>query len=57
MRRWAPAAFAAAVVVAALIALGIATACLFFAQFVLFGGARQATTVDPLSLMRRTWGS
>ncbi|MEU4533864.1 hypothetical protein AB0G15_03250 [Streptosporangium sp. NPDC023825] len=40
----------------ALAALGMAAACLGYAQFVLFGGARQATIVDPLSLMRRTWG-
>ncbi|MFF3442977.1 hypothetical protein [Streptosporangium sp. NPDC002721] len=40
----------------ALAALGMAVACLVYAQFVLFGGARQATIVDPLSLMRRTWG-
>ncbi|GAA4206620.1 hypothetical protein GCM10022252_69010 [Streptosporangium oxazolinicum] len=40
----------------ALAALGMASACLVYAQFVLFGGARQATILDPLSLMRRTWG-
>ncbi|GLW23234.1 hypothetical protein Mame01_32770 [Microbispora amethystogenes] len=31
-------------------------ACLLYAQFVLFGGARNGMVVDPLSLMRFTWG-
>ncbi len=38
--------------------LGVAAvtgACLLYAQFVLFGGARNAIIVDPLSLMRFTW--
>ncbi|MEU0516476.1 hypothetical protein [Streptosporangium sp. NPDC006007] len=39
----------------ALVALGMTTACFFYAQLVLFGSARQAMVIDPLSLMRRTW--
>ncbi|MFD8564656.1 hypothetical protein ACWDOR_37645 [Streptosporangium canum] len=39
-----------------LAALGMTVACLVYAQLVLFGGASQAMVVDPLSLMRRTWG-
>ncbi|MEU8197791.1 hypothetical protein AB0C10_28830 [Microbispora amethystogenes] len=30
--------------------------CLLYAQFVLFGGARNGILVDPLSLVRVTWG-
>ncbi|MFS1301834.1 hypothetical protein [Streptosporangium longisporum] len=37
-------------------ALAMALACLLYAQAVLFGGARQAMSLDPLALMRRTWG-
>ncbi|MEU4834261.1 hypothetical protein [Streptosporangium sp. NPDC023615] len=37
-------------------ALVITAACLLYAQTVLFGGARQAMSLDPLALMRRTWG-
>ncbi|MGC5010269.1 hypothetical protein ACLQ2R_05850 [Streptosporangium sp. DT93] len=37
-------------------ALAMTAACLLYAQTVLFGGTRQAMTLDPLSLMRRTWG-
>ncbi|MBO4270772.1 hypothetical protein [Microbispora triticiradicis] len=40
----------------ALAALGMSAACLFFAQFVLYGGVRGGTTAAPLSLMRVTWG-
>ncbi|MFF5245216.1 hypothetical protein ACFY3V_13145, partial [Streptosporangium sp. NPDC000095] len=40
----------------ALVALGMTVACSLFAQVVLFGGARQGTMVDPLSLLRRAWG-
>ncbi|WP_344926648.1 hypothetical protein, partial [Streptosporangium carneum] len=39
----------------ALLALGMTAACFLYAQLVLFGGARQAMVVDPLSMMRRTW--
>ncbi|MGP3965785.1 hypothetical protein ACTWPT_58575 [Nonomuraea sp. 3N208] len=38
-----------------LAALAMTTACLSYAQFVLFGGAKQGMTLEPLSLMRRTW--
>lgn len=37
--------------------LGVTVACAAYAQFVLFGGARLAMGVDPLSLLRRAWGS
>ncbi|MFG1959013.1 hypothetical protein [Nonomuraea sp. NPDC049028] len=37
-----------------LAALGLTTACLLFAQWVLFGGARQGIVLDPLSIMRLT---
>ncbi|MFB9682499.1 hypothetical protein, partial [Streptosporangium vulgare] len=40
----------------ALAALGMTVACSLFAQVILFGGARQGMTVDPLSLLRRAWG-
>ncbi|MGS2641014.1 hypothetical protein, partial [Streptosporangium sp. LJ11] len=40
---------------AALIALGMATACLLYAQFVLFGQVRQGTIVDVLGFVRVTW--
>ncbi|MET8051016.1 hypothetical protein ABZU75_25780, partial [Streptosporangium sp. NPDC005286] len=40
----------------ALTALGMTVACFLFAQVTLFGGARQGMMVDPLSLLRRTWG-
>ncbi|MFI7039631.1 hypothetical protein ACIBI0_23320 [Microbispora rosea] len=41
----------------ALLALAAMTGvCLLFAQFVLFGGARNGIVVDPLSLVRVTWG-
>ncbi|MFB9627305.1 hypothetical protein [Nonomuraea helvata] len=36
-------------------ALGLSAVCLIFAQFVLFGGARQGMVFDPLSLVRVTW--
>ncbi|KAA9377521.1 hypothetical protein F5972_17955 [Microbispora cellulosiformans] len=36
--------------------LGLTLACAAYAQFVLFGGARLAMGVDPLSLLRRAWG-
>ncbi|MEV0595083.1 hypothetical protein [Nonomuraea cavernae] len=39
----------------ALAVLGLTTGCLLFAQFVLFGGARQGIVVDPLSIVRVTW--
>ncbi|MDH2424124.1 hypothetical protein [Sphaerisporangium sp. TRM90804] len=39
----------------ALAALGMTAAALAFAQLVLFGGARQGTTVAPLSVVRATW--
>ncbi|MEU6427946.1 hypothetical protein ABZ860_18820 [Microbispora sp. NPDC046973] len=35
--------------------LGLTIACSAYAQLVLFGGARQAMIVDPLSLLRHTW--
>ncbi|MEU4836440.1 hypothetical protein, partial [Streptosporangium sp. NPDC023615] len=35
-----------------LVALGMTAACFLLAQFVLFGGAKQALVVDPLSFMR-----
>ncbi|MER5646567.1 hypothetical protein [Streptosporangium sp. NPDC002524] len=38
-----------------LAALGATAACLLFAQLVLFGGAKQAIVVDPLSFMRTAW--
>ncbi|MGJ6964055.1 hypothetical protein ACSDR0_19280 [Streptosporangium sp. G11] len=38
-----------------LIALVMATACLLYAQFVLFGKVRQGTIVDVLGFMRVTW--
>ncbi|WP_182905463.1 hypothetical protein [Microbispora sp. H13382] len=41
---------------ALLAAAGMTAACLLYAQFVLFGGARNGIVVDPLSLMRTTWG-
>ncbi|WP_143653142.1 hypothetical protein [Streptosporangium subroseum] len=39
-----------------LAALGMTTACFVYAQFVLFGQARQGMVVDPLSFMRTAWG-
>ncbi len=39
----------------ALAALGMATACFVYAQFVLFGGARQGMVISPLSFAARTW--
>ncbi|WP_169982231.1 hypothetical protein, partial [Microbispora sp. H10836] len=36
--------------------LALSVTCVAYAQLVLFGGARQAMTVDPLSLLRRAWG-
>ncbi|MEV1169983.1 hypothetical protein [Nonomuraea sp. NPDC049784] len=39
----------------ALVALGMTTACLFFAQLVLYGGQRQGTIVAPLSYMGTLW--
>ncbi|MBB6472981.1 hypothetical protein [Sphaerisporangium rubeum] len=36
--------------------LGLGLSCMAFAQFVLFGGARQGVSVAPLSLFRLTWG-
>ncbi|WP_285703200.1 hypothetical protein [Microtetraspora sp. NBRC 16547] len=41
---------------AVLAMLGVTVACSGYAQFVLFGGARQAMVIDPLSLLRHTWG-
>ncbi|MFG1959015.1 hypothetical protein [Nonomuraea sp. NPDC049028] len=38
-----------------LIMLGMTTACILFAQFVLFGRERQGLVADPLSFMRMTW--
>ncbi|MFF3442976.1 hypothetical protein [Streptosporangium sp. NPDC002721] len=38
-----------------LAALGMTAACFLFAQFVLFGGARQALVVDPFSFMETVW--
>lgn len=38
-----------------LIMLGMTTACVLFAQFVLFGRERQGLVTDPLSFMRGTW--
>lgn len=40
----------------ALAALAMTAVCFGYAQAVLFGGARQAMTVDPLSMLRRAWG-
>ncbi|MEU9830628.1 hypothetical protein AB0D67_03710 [Streptosporangium sp. NPDC048047] len=39
----------------ALAALGMTGACVLYGQAVLFGGARQAMVVDPLSLLRPAW--
>ncbi|MFC4590291.1 hypothetical protein ACFO8L_29655, partial [Sphaerisporangium corydalis] len=39
----------------AVAALGVTLACLAFAQSVLFGHARQGTTLAPLSVVRATW--
>ncbi|MFD1503129.1 hypothetical protein, partial [Streptosporangium lutulentum] len=39
-----------------LAALGMTAGCFLYAQFVLFGGARQGMMVDPLSMLRRAWG-
>ncbi|GGL05678.1 hypothetical protein [Planomonospora parontospora] len=39
----------------ALTVLGATGACLLFAQFVLFDGAKQGMTIDPLSLFRLGW--
>ncbi len=36
--------------------LGVTAICWAYAQFVLFGGARQAMIVAPLSLLERAWG-
>ncbi|XVQ82599.1 hypothetical protein ACQP2K_27560 [Microbispora siamensis] len=36
--------------------LGVIVACCVYAQFVLFGGARQAMMIEPLSLLDRAWG-
>ncbi|MFI7450575.1 hypothetical protein ACIBQX_23980 [Nonomuraea sp. NPDC049714] len=41
----------------ALIAGGIALACLATAQFVLFGGGSQGMTIAPLDTMRRAWAT
>ncbi|MEU8103045.1 hypothetical protein AB0C18_04885 [Nonomuraea muscovyensis] len=38
-----------------LIGMGLTAACILFAQFVLFGRARQGLIVDPFSFMRVTW--
>ncbi|MFI7443333.1 hypothetical protein [Nonomuraea indica] len=35
--------------------LALTAACVLFAQFVLFGRARQGLVVDPFSFMRHTW--
>ncbi|GAA3024023.1 hypothetical protein [Streptosporangium longisporum] len=39
----------------ALVALGMTATCFLLAQFVLFGGAKQALVVDPFSFMRTAW--
>ncbi|WP_248963954.1 hypothetical protein [Sphaerisporangium perillae] len=41
----------------AFVAMGMALACLGYAQFVLFGRVRQGLAVDPLSMVRSTWGA
>ncbi|WP_162795104.1 DUF4175 domain-containing protein, partial [Nonomuraea lactucae] len=38
-----------------LIGLGMTVACILFAQFVLFGRARQGLVVDPFSFARTAW--
>lgn len=35
--------------------LAVTAACLLYAQFVLFGGARQGMMIDPFDLVRKTW--
>ncbi|MFI6511247.1 hypothetical protein ACIBCT_26865 [Streptosporangium sp. NPDC050855] len=39
----------------ALVALGMTATCFLLAQFVLFGGAKQALVVAPFSFMRTAW--
>ncbi|MFG3442168.1 hypothetical protein ACGF0J_33410 [Nonomuraea sp. NPDC047897] len=38
-----------------LVGLGLTAVCVLFAQFVLFGRARQGIVVDPFSFIRVTW--
>ncbi|GGO65587.1 hypothetical protein [Nonomuraea cavernae] len=40
---------------AAVVTLAMTAGCLFFAQYVLYGGQRQGTIVAPLSYLRTVW--